>query len=73
MPWLKSIIIISDFGTQLSISHLREAVIRAGIININDHPDRLIMIEDLAAAILHTEMPPQVTDIKSGENVLIVI
>lgn len=51
---------------------MREACILAGIINRNDHVDRLLMVGEPEAAALYSEKMKGGISIKSGERLMIV-
>lgn len=50
---------------------MREAVIQAGIISKNDHPDRLLLIGESEAAALYAEKIRRGIQIKSNETLMI--
>ncbi|KAI8969254.1 hypothetical protein BDF20DRAFT_894016 [Mycotypha africana] len=50
---------------------MREAAIRAGLINANDHPDRLMLISEPEAAALYCEKKSEQFNLRHGQRFMI--
>lgn len=50
---------------------MREASIRAGLINNNDHPDRLMLISEPEAAALYCEKKSEQFNLRHGQRFMI--
>jgi molecular chaperone DnaK (HSP70) len=50
---------------------MREAALRAGLINSNDHPDRLMLISEPEAAALYCEKKSEQFNLKHGQRFMI--
>lgn len=50
---------------------MREASIRAGLINANDHPDRLMLISEPEAAALYCEKKSEQFNLRHGQRFMI--
>ncbi|ORE03392.1 hypothetical protein BCV72DRAFT_32461 [Rhizopus microsporus var. microsporus] len=50
---------------------MREAAIRAGLINSNDHPDRLMLISEPEAAALYCEKKSEQFNLRHGQRFMI--